>query len=155
MYLYLVQHGKALSEDIDPSRSLSDEGIEDVKKVASLVSSFRIQVSEICHSGKMRALQTAQIIAEAIGFTRDLKQVDGLAPMDDPEIWYKRISETDQDLMLVGHLPHLSRLTKMLICKDSEADPVIFEMGGVVCLAKEDNSSWQIHWIVKPWMVIR
>ena len=38
------------------------------------------------------------------------------APNDDPMIWVGRLTEEHNDLMLVGHLPHLSpRLASLLL----------------------------------------
>ena len=38
MYLYLVQHGAAVSKEIDPERPLSQEGRAEVRKVASYLA---------------------------------------------------------------------------------------------------------------------
>ena len=37
MFLYLVQHADAKKEEEDPSRSLSEKGIQDIARIASLL----------------------------------------------------------------------------------------------------------------------
>ncbi len=52
MMLYLMQHGKAKPKEVDPERSLSDEGVEEVERVAAFLEKAGIKVAEIFHSGK-------------------------------------------------------------------------------------------------------
>jgi phosphohistidine phosphatase len=153
MKLYLVQHGKALSKEEDPSRSLSDAGVVDVKKAAGLLSTIGVRPDEIHHSGKMRALQTAQIIAEHLRVEQPVIQSEGLSPMDDPALWAENLNEMDGDIMLVGHLPHLAGLAGLILCGSAESRPVIFAMGGVLCLERDEESRWAMDWFVKPGMI--
>jgi phosphohistidine phosphatase len=153
MLLCLVQHAEALSKGEDPSRRLSEKGIADIKKVAAFAKELRVSAHQIVHSGKMRALQTAQILADHIAAGVKILESDGLAPMDDPEIWHDRISRINDDLMLVGHLPHLARLSALMLCGDKEMSAVNFEMGSIVCHKKSDDGNWAVDWIIKPRML--
>ena len=54
MRAYLVQHGKAKSADEDPNRGLSNEGRDEINRIAEFLSALRISVSLIQHSGKAR-----------------------------------------------------------------------------------------------------
>ena len=63
MALYLVQHGKSLPQEADPERGLTDEGIREVNCIAKAAQENGIHVGVIKHSGKKRALQTAEIMA--------------------------------------------------------------------------------------------
>lgn len=153
MYLYLVRHGEAMSGEEDPARPLSEKGGEEVGKVAAFVSSKAgISVRSIFNSGKLRAAQTANIFAEHIGPEGGVSEREGLAPMDSPETWAERLKETDEDVMLVGHLPHLARLTSLLLCGEPETAAVNFEVGGMVCLRREQDR-WSIDWMIVPRMV--
>lgn len=153
MYLYLVQHAEALSKEEDGSRSLSEKGIADIRKVAAYAAGLKIQVDTICHSGKMRALQTAQVLADYLKFRKDLYHADGLSPMDDPKIWFNRISQMNENIMLVGHLPHLSRLASLILSGDAEKNLIDFKMGGIVCLKRSEDGRWAQEWIVTPEMI--
>jgi len=66
--------------------------------------------------------------------------------MDDPEIWFGRLAEIPGDLMLVGHLPHLDRLTSLLLY----GSVVSFRMGGVVALDGGDGRRWSLRWFLPP-----
>ena len=60
MRVYLVQHGLAKEKSEDAERPLSDQGREDVARVAGFLSLFeKPQPEKIIHSGKLRAAQTA------------------------------------------------------------------------------------------------
>jgi len=149
MLLYLVQHGDAKGEEQDPSRPLSEKGIRDVKKVASHISGLNIKVEEVLHSSKLRAKQTAEIIAEKLKIAKGISETDGLSPMDDAGIWAERLNKRTDTLMLVGHLPHLGKLASLLLCSEKERNVVAFKMGGVVCL-KRDDTEWSLQWMITP-----
>ncbi len=51
--------------------------------------------------------------------------------------------------MLVGHLPHLSRLASLLLTADPAREIIAFRMGGMVCLS-EWEGQWRLHWILTP-----
>jgi phosphohistidine phosphatase len=150
MLLYLVQHGKAKSKEEDPNRPLTDEGRREIESVMLLMLRYgAITATRVVHSGKLRAAETAQLIGAKLDV--DVETADGLAPMDDPEVWADRLGRGTGDLMLVGHLPHLARLASRLLVGDPEAGLVDFTNGGVVCLALEDH--WSVRWSVPPSLV--
>jgi phosphohistidine phosphatase len=153
MFLYLVQHAEALPEDVDPTRSLSEKGIGDIKRVAEFVAKMNITPKEAYHSGKMRALQTAQILNDYLRIEKGISETDALAPMDDPQTWFERISKMNEDLMLVGHLPHLARLAALILCGDEKKNIVDFKMGGIVCLKRFENANWSVEWMIIPEVV--
>ncbi|MCS7163524.1 MAG: phosphohistidine phosphatase SixA [Thermodesulfovibrio sp.] len=148
MYLYLVQHAKAKSEEEDQARPLSEEGYRDIRKVALFLSKANLSIDSIWHSGKLRAKQTADVLAETLG-VRDIKEVKGVAPLDEPEIIAEEILNSKSSIMIVGHLPHLSKLTSLLVLGDKERKVVNFQMGGVVCLKREEQT-WSLRWFIIP-----
>ncbi len=150
MLLYLVQHADAVSKEEDPARSLSDKGIQDIVKVAKHVASLDVKVSQIFHSNKIRAFQTALVLAENLQRETGIIEVDGLAPMDDPQIWFERISQINGDIMLVGHLPHLSKLASLILTGDKDKNVIDFKMGSVVCLKKSEDGKWSFEWMITP-----
>lgn len=149
MKLYLVQHGKSKSEEEDPQRGLSKEGMEETEKMASFLSSISLIASRIFCSPKLRACQTAEIFASQLHPAPLVEERDGLAPGEDPLIWKERLENETGDLMLVGHLPHLAGLVSLLLYGDSRREIVHFVNSGVLCLEKE-NDSWSIKWMTVP-----
>lgn len=150
MFLYLVQHAEARREEEDPSRGLSEKGLQDIRKVAAFAADLNIKVSQILHSGKKRALQTAEVLADRLKPEKGISRTDGLAPMDDPQIWFENLLRIDEDTILVGHLPHLARLAAMLLCGDKKGNIVDFKMGGIVCLKRFNKGEWAIEWMIIP-----
>jgi len=150
MLLYLVQHGEAKSEEEDPLRPLSEKGIDDVKRVATHATQLDFEVYEIFHSNKLRARQTAEILAQNLKITKGLSETDGLAPLDNPELWAERLTFKTTPIMLVGHLPHLGKLVSLLLCGDIEKNIVAFKMGGIVCLKRDNNEDWSLQWMILP-----
>src|SRR3954469_7788108 len=109
MRVYLVRHGEAKSEDVDPDRHLTDDGADAVERIArDAVKDSGVRPARIVHSAKARARQTAQIWAGLVG--AEVSEAEGLSPNDDPAVWATRLQDEPDDVMLVGHLPHLERL---------------------------------------------
>src|SRR6185369_536330 len=115
MRVYLVQHGKAKSAEQDPNRGLTDDGRTEVMRIAEFLNELRITVSLIQHSGKLRAEETAHLFEETIRCTSGPCKVEGLAPGDEPSMAANFLKVYTDDLLIVGHLPHLERLTSLLL----------------------------------------
>ena len=153
MKLYLIQHGEAKSEAEDPERSLTARGQKEAMAVSKMAGGLQIRPSKIYHSGKLRAKQTAEIIANALRISDSLVQsAQGLNPNDDIHAWTERISKEKEDLMLVGHLPFLEKLTSFLLCGDENARLVSFRYGAIVCLDQKEDKWWTVRWILTPEM---
>jgi len=151
MHLYLVQHGEAWDTSHDGERSLSDRGTESLEKIRSFLKDNRaVTVAGVFHSGKLRAQQTAAILAEAVNAAGNIKATDGMKPMDDPAVWADRLRDMHEDVMLVGHLPHLGKLAGLLLSGDADHRPIHFHNGGVVCLFRDADNQWTVDWIVIP-----
>ena len=153
MFVYLVQHAKAKSEEVDPARPLCEKGVSEITKVASYASGLNININEIFHSPKLRAKQTAQILADYLRPLKGPTGTDGLKPNDDPAVWAERIKVMADDIMLVGHLPHIGKLTSLLLCGDADKNVVAFKMAGIVCLSRDENGAWSLQWMITPEIV--
>ena len=153
MKLYLIQHGEAKPETEDPERSLTARGEKEVLAVSKMAAGLLIRPSTIYHSGKLRAKQTAEIFASALSIPDSLVQpAQGLNTNDDIHPWVERIFKERDDLMLVGHLPFLERLTSFLLCGDERARLVLFHYGAIVCLDQKEDKAWAVRWILTPEM---
>jgi len=151
MNVYLVQHGESLTKEENPERPLSSKGEADIKKVAAFFSEHQtISVNTIVHSNKPRAQQTAEILAEHINPHIGIKVADGLDPLTDPVQWVHRLNSIEENIMIVGHLPHLSKLASLLLCEEDIKNIVTFQMGGILCLEKGYEDLWSILWMVVP-----
>jgi len=153
VFLYLVQHAEAKREEEDSARDLTEKGRRDIEKVAAYAGRLKLPVSRIFHSGKTRALSTAQVLAEHLKPAPWVAQTDGLSPLDDPGLWPGRLAGMTEDVMLVGHLPHLARLAALLLCGDKEKSVINFKMAGMVCLRRSEGGPWAVEWMAIPELI--
>jgi phosphohistidine phosphatase len=153
MVLYLVQHGEAIREADDPARPLSAKGRDDVARVARFLHQQGVCVDAVRHSGKLRAEQTAAILAAALAVGVPTAAMTGLAPNDPVEPIAAGLEAERGALMLVGHQPFMGRLAGLLLVGSPDRAVALFQMGGVVCLTKsatDANAPWAVAWAVSP-----
>jgi phosphohistidine phosphatase len=148
MNLYLVRHAEAKSALQDPEMPLTDRGLEDIEKVADFVARLGLKLCCIFHSDKLRAVETARVLADRLKPSKGAFESEGLRPMDDPGVIARRIRE--KDMMLVGHLPHLGRLAALLLTGDKERSVVSFSNACIVNLRKDDGGTWTVGWMLTP-----
>lgn len=147
MKLYLVQHGRALPEEKDPQKSLSREGKNQTQKTAQFLKERSIKADSIWHSKKTRSIQTAQIISQSVACTK-MTERDDLNPKDPVDKFQGEIEKLNADLMIVGHLPFLQKLTSLLLAGSDSLELVSFKNSGIVCLEYKDT--WKLTWFVPP-----
>ncbi len=150
MALFLVQHGKNLPPEIDPEKGLSDEGMEEVKRIADTARKYNITISCIKHSGKKRARQTAELFASILKPQNGILEITGINPLDEVESFASTIRNED-NVMYVGHLPFMERLTSYLITGSTDNPVLRFQNGGIVCFDKYPGTDfWIIKWTLMP-----
>lgn len=150
MRAYLVQHGEAVSEQVDPARPLSEKGRKDVAKVAALLRESSLSVSVIFHSGKTRAAQTAEGLATGVAAPRGIFPKAGIAPNDPVAPLRDELEKSPEDILVVGHLPFLSTLAAALLGGEEGKELVAFQTGGIVCLERTGPAVWKIQWMLVP-----
>ncbi len=143
--MYFVQHGRCVDKTIDPDRPLSNEGREEVERVATHLHKAGIAVAQIHHSGKTRARQTAELFAEQVE-ADSVTELSGMNPNDDVLDF---LAMLEDNTMYVGHLPHLARLLSFLTAGNGDADVIKFSNAGVICLGK-DEANYAAEWILTP-----
>jgi phosphohistidine phosphatase len=152
MDLYLMQHGEATAEADDPARPLTDAGRAAVAQVAARAQMAGVRIDTCVHSGKLRAKQTADVLADAVAGGR-VESLDGLAPNDPigPVAQWLTERAGDTSVALVGHLPFLDRLASSLIAGDEDGQVISFQMGGLVKLVpKRAQDGFAVAWVLAP-----
>ena len=155
MDIYLVQHAQAKSIEQDPMRPLSEEGLSNIGRVAAHAARLRLSVDHIYHSGKLRAKQTAEILARHLGVADKVETKKGLDPSDSVTSirdWLGQMSsEGMRSVVIVGHLPFLDKLASLLVARTEDAHIVAFQNAGIVKLVpKSAGSGYSIQWIITP-----
>ena len=150
MKLYLVQHGDSLEKESDPERPLSAKGIKEIEMLAEFLSTRMPMVSTIFHSGKLRAKQTAELVALKISSNNGVQKLFGIEPTDPIAPMAYEIESWSEDTMLAGHLPFMSKLVSKLTTGDESIPIVNYEPGSIVCLEKIIEKKWLIQWMLRP-----
>ena len=145
MKLILVQHGKSVGEEVDPQRPLSEAGRAETTRIARIVAeSGLVKVSAIFHSGKLRARQTAEIFKKSLKPERGMIEAYGISPKDNSDKMLELLTREKEDIMIVGHLPHLGRAAAKLVMGDEEARIVAFKYSGPVCFEMQPDGTWTV-----------
>ena len=149
MALYIVQHGLSLPAEADPERGLSEEGGEEVRRMARKAAGFGIKPQAIVHSGKKRARQTAEILARYLK-PESVSQIDGIGPKDNV-FQFAQSLQNKTSLMIVGHMPFLGQLVSYLILGKTEPEVFRLQNSGILCKDIFDRE-WVINWALMPKM---
>ena len=151
MKLYLMQHGRACAKADDPERPLTEQGARETALMAQWAAGAGVRVRSILHSGKLRARQTADIMASQLHPADGVGVQDGMAPDDCMCVVAEALPERGDEVLLVGHLPHLSGLASWLLSGDANRDMITFRNSGLVCLERDAHSgAWAVAWVVVP-----
>lgn len=133
--LFLIRHGiaeEARPGQSDAARALTEEGRRRLVGVARGLAALGIAFDELVHSPLLRAVETAEVLAElAVGPTR----VDpALAEPPGPEL-LARLS--GPRTALIGHEPYLGQLLALLLPGRPAPSAFAFKKAGVAWLEGE------------------
>ena len=152
MRVYLARHGAASVKEVGGERPLTDNGQAGVKKVAAFIEDLDLRPQEVRHSEKLRAAQTAEILAAALAEDVAVSARKGLAPDDPVGPVRDELDAADGDIMLVGHLPFMAKLASALLTGKELSAMLSFQAGAIACLEKWEDR-WQLLWLVSPGML--
>lgn len=148
MRLYLVQHAQALAEETDATRPLSQRGAEDARKLAAFLASRGIAAARVVHSGKLRARQTAEVLAAALD--APVEEIEGLDPSASTDHLAELVSGWADDAMVVSHLPFLGRFCARACAGHGRDDMIAYQPGSLVCLERGEEGVFRLAWMVRP-----
>ncbi len=113
MQIYLLRHG--IAEDKRPSgsdaeRELTAEGKEKLRRVLNRARGAGAAPSLILASPLVRAVQTAEIAGDALGYQGRIVRTEALLPEAPPQaLWDEMRARRDEAAILAaGHEPHMS-----------------------------------------------
>ncbi len=118
MLLHLIRHAHAGDpaawEGPDAARPLSEKGRSQAERMGRFLADIGFKTDGIVTSPKLRALQTAEIVAAHLGI--DVVEDQRLAGVLDLEtvVAVLRDAEDEERPVLVGHDPDLSELVSIL-----------------------------------------
>jgi len=159
MILYIVRHGIAVDRN-DPKsppeaeRPLTAAGVQKTRSAALGLRALDVKPDAVINSPYIRAAQTAEIFAEALGFPQEKIRVsDTLKPGANPAEVLKEIARAKaKEVMCFGHAPHLD----LLIAHLAGARGAFTELkkAGVACFEHATaHGRWELRWILTPRML--
>jgi phosphohistidine phosphatase len=119
-----------------------------------------MDIRRILHSGKLRAEQTAQIIADSLESTVNLELCSGISPNDAAAVFIedqKLIQSMGQkigqetggsNILIVSHMPFVSNLCSTLLTGSAEVE-FDFTPGTLACLFYE-YKEWSMEFMIRP-----
>ncbi len=150
MRLYLVQHGDALTKDVDPDRPLSKQGRADISRLVAWLVSSDVTVSRICHSGKTRARQTAELLGSVLEAGGTIHPAEGLGPNDPPEVLLQQLQIVDEDTLITSHLPFVARVLSQAVTGSPDLQLVEFRPGSIAVVERDESGAWHLIYFACP-----
>jgi phosphohistidine phosphatase len=160
MQLLAIRH--AIAEDretfassgrSDSQRPLTAAGRDKMRRTVAGLRRVVPTIDLLASSPYVRAMQTAEVVAEAYGID-DIKKVDALvpgAPLQRFLTWLQRKATVDV-IAIVGHEPHLGELVTWLMSGLPESR-VEMKKGGAGLLeftGQPGAGLGVLHWLITP-----
>jgi phosphohistidine phosphatase len=139
----------------DADRPLLPEGEERLRDAARAMQALRLEFDMILSSPLVRARQTAEVIAKAFGASKKMTFSEMLTPAGNVEELVDLINSRrpqPEDVLLVGHEPHLSGLISLFLGGE-DGISVVMKKGGLCKLAVGTLSAGkcaQLKWLLTP-----
>lgn len=158
MDLYIVRHGIAIDREDpkcppDPDRYLTEDGIEKTKRVAKAVEALGITADVLISSPYVRAMQTAEIFAGALHYSKQkIRQSDLLLPGAEPSLFFRELAKDKHSsaVFVFGHAPHLDELIAAALT--TKHNITTLKKSGVAALTLKRISppNGQLLWLSTP-----
>lgn len=145
MKIFLIRHGHAVDEDrhlSDSERFLSRKGRKSVREVGRALRKASVSFDVVLTSPLVRAVQTAELVAEQVGYEGVIEVVPSLQPMGPIEVAQQEIIQRGRHIAVVGHEPSISVLCGLL-AGQSHFPPL--RKAQVVCLHGSE-----VAWTLDP-----
>jgi phosphohistidine phosphatase len=153
MQIYLLRHG--IAEDTRPGgtdadRALTAEGKEKLRRV---LRRAHAEPSLILSSPYRRAVETAEIAAEALGYSGRIVRIEALVPHGSPhELWDEiRLRREEPAILLASHEPLMSTMASFLL--NSPALQIDMKKAALVridCDHPSAKPSGILKWMLTP-----
>src|SRR5882724_10649602 len=160
MDLLILRHGLA-EERSDPAtggdsqRRLTKEGRQKMRRIARGMQSLEVKPDLILTSPYLRARETSEIVAKALGSEKRLQMAPTLQPDGNPKELIDSLKNNfrkRQQVLLVGHEPYLSRLISLLVSGDTRI-AIMLKKGGLCLLSTESLQYGRcatLEWLLTP-----
>jgi phosphohistidine phosphatase len=161
MELIIVRHGIAeplgkRNEFSDEKRVLTAEGRSRMREIVKGLVKLGVEVDSILTSPLARALETAEIVAGAVGFNKkDIKSTDNLSPGAACEGLFAEIKSNPgaETVVLVGHQPDLGILVSKIIHGTPNPSSIQLKKGSICSISVTETVPTlrgELMWLLTP-----
>lgn len=155
MLIYLVRHGDAVPEEeagSDRDRWLSAKGREAARILGRLLREQAVTPDAILASPLPRAVQTAELLANALDYFAPIVSLRCLEPGAQPRVAANEAMARGGAVVIVGHEPSISSLGAFLLGRPAfppfrTAQCCAIEHGKPTFTARADLDSVQAYFI--------
>jgi phosphohistidine phosphatase len=156
MNLYLMRHADAgVPRDnpiLDAKRSLIREGKDQCMLMARMLSAFKVQIDVIVASPVKRAMQTAQMVGNELGYEGKVEVSPALALNGNYADFQKMLSRYAdcEGVLAVGHNPNLFQFLGRMITGNGGA--AIRMRKASIARVDMDRHPALLRWLIDPRM---
>ena len=156
MEIYFLRHANAGDPKLDPTsdeeRPIDKLGIEQCHNVGRALAALDIKLDAVIASPLTRALQTAQIAAEELGYKGKIVTDAALRPEARYEQFQALLRHHDRKgaILLVGHNPSMTEFVNQMLFPEASRDAVEMKKGAVVKVEKEGSRPAVLKWSMTP-----
>jgi phosphohistidine phosphatase len=158
--IFLLRHGIAAEPGApgiktDAERPLIPKGEQRLRAAAAAMEKMGLSFDVIISSPFLRAKQTAEIVAKILKLEKKLTISNDLVPGGNPQALIRQLNDfkpAPENILLVGHEPHLSRLIALLSSGGTTAT-IEMKKGGLCKLETEELECGQcatFKWLLTP-----
>jgi phosphohistidine phosphatase len=144
MRVYVIRHGHAIPHRgpvHDDARWLLAEGRHALGQVGGVLRGAGVELDAVLSSPLVRAVQTAELLAAALGYDRAVEALPALSPDGSPGSVAEQLPSRGSSIAAIGHEPTISALAGHLAGRRIGS----FRPGQVVCV--EDGEA---KWVLNP-----
>ena len=138
----------------DSERPLTAKGMKRTRRAAKGLAALEPSVQKLLTSPLVRARQTADIVAEALGLENRIEDLPELAPAGEVEKITGRIAsfQEAEGFMLVGHQPLLGKLASFLLTGNTHLQ-IDLKKSSVCCISVDSLpvvKNGILRWMLTP-----
>jgi phosphohistidine phosphatase len=156
MQIYILRHG--IAEDAAPGkpdseRALTEEGREKLRKVLKRARSAEVVPAVVLSSPYRRAIETAEMAAEVLGFAGKIERTRALTPDASPsDVWEElRTRKEEPAVLLASHEPLTGSLIAYLLdCSSLQVDVKKGALARIDCDRFGPAPRGVLKWMITP-----
>lgn len=158
MTIYFLRHASAGESLDDPKkdekRPLDEDGILQARYIGRALAAADVNLETIISSPLKRAMQTATIVANELGFEQKIENDGAMRPEATYTLFQAMLRKhaSAESIMVVGHNPSIKQFLSRMIGRQGQAAAIEFKKGAVAKVEVK-RSEGTLLWSITPKLV--